>query len=249
MTDASESGGAAPGRSWTMLSPANASTRPSGSCVAVGYQRPTDMSGPRNHVFVTGLKIVVSASPSLAATCPPTKRVRPSASWTWPLQKRLRPYGIGREDPRLRVPEPLGVRAGIEPVERDDLSGRLQRHVHRDERPRDGRAPAAVGRRVRGGELPRRARLWRASRSASARTIARAAGRRGLLTQTASDAAILSVDLVNDYCVSEPQRDPSVIPPRRVLRQPPEVQASAYPNDGSKPKRLARSPYGLEEVT
>src|SRR6266511_1226191 len=58
-----------------MLSPANVSTRPSGSSVAVGYQRPTDMSGARKYVFVVGLKIVVSASSTSAA------------------QKRLRPYG------------------------------------------------------------------------------------------------------------------------------------------------------------
>src|SRR6266540_7321820 len=76
-----------------MLSPANVSTRPSGSSVAVGYQRPTDMSGPRKYVSVTGLKIVVSASPKSALMFPPTISVRPSASWTWPEQKRFRPYG------------------------------------------------------------------------------------------------------------------------------------------------------------
>jgi hypothetical protein len=49
-----------------MLSPEKTSVRPSGRRVAVGYQRPTDMSGPRNHVLFLESKIVVSASPSFA---------------------------------------------------------------------------------------------------------------------------------------------------------------------------------------
>src|SRR5947207_2333670 len=76
-----------------MLSPENARTFPSGSTVAVGYQRPTVMSGPRKYVSLVGLKIVVSARPLSPPMFPPTIRVRPSGSWTWPAQKRFRPYG------------------------------------------------------------------------------------------------------------------------------------------------------------
>src|SRR3954469_25441389 len=76
-----------------MLSPANASPRPAGERVALGYQRPTVMSGPRTYVLLDGLKIVVSGRPSSPPMLPPTMSVRPSGSCTCPEQKRLRPYG------------------------------------------------------------------------------------------------------------------------------------------------------------
>src|SRR3954451_10779394 len=91
-TDASEKGGSAPGRSWTMLSPANARTRPAGKTVGAGDHRPTDMSGSRVYEFAFESKIVVSARPLSPPMFPPTMRVRPSASCTWPEQNRLRPY-------------------------------------------------------------------------------------------------------------------------------------------------------------
>ena len=59
--------------------------------VAVGYQRPTVISGCRDHVFVEVLKIVVSARPTSAAECPPTMSARPSGSRTCPEQNRFRP--------------------------------------------------------------------------------------------------------------------------------------------------------------
>src|SRR4029078_683004 len=85
-TDASEKGGVAPARSWTMLSPEKTSTRPSPSSVAVGYQRPTLMFGAADQVFVLALKIDVSGMPTSATWWPPATNVRPSASSTCPAQ-------------------------------------------------------------------------------------------------------------------------------------------------------------------
>ena len=73
-----------------------------------------------------------------------------------PGAEEIAPVGDRREDARRGIPEPFGVRPCVEPVEREDLPGRLERHVHRDERPRDGGAPLAdLGRR--GGDRGARA--------------------------------------------------------------------------------------------
>jgi hypothetical protein len=70
-------------------------TRPSGSVVALGYQRRCDMGGTDVQVPDTGSKTAASADPStpLRLSCPPTTNMRPSGSWACPLQKRL--YGAG----------------------------------------------------------------------------------------------------------------------------------------------------------
>jgi hypothetical protein len=69
-------------------------TRPSGSRVAVGYQRPWRMSTWRVQVSATGSKIQIwlrpkKLSPPVQSSWPPTNRMRPSASGTWPAQKRF----------------------------------------------------------------------------------------------------------------------------------------------------------------
>ena len=63
----------------SMSSPTKTNTRPSGSSVAVGYQRAAAMSGPRVHELFAGSKIVVSLIPLFALTCPPTISVLPPA--------------------------------------------------------------------------------------------------------------------------------------------------------------------------
>src|SRR5512144_861484 len=72
-----------------MSSPAKTNTLPSPSTVAVGYHRATDMSGARDHEFVPASKSVAFLMPTSALTLPPTISVRPSASRTWPAQKRF----------------------------------------------------------------------------------------------------------------------------------------------------------------
>src|ERR671931_462262 len=76
-----------------MLSPEKTSTFPFGSCVAVGYQRATVMSGAAVHVDGAGSKIVVAGSPTSAWTWPPARKTRPSGRLTWPEQKMFTPYG------------------------------------------------------------------------------------------------------------------------------------------------------------
>ena len=115
-----------------MLSPEKTSTRPSASWVAVGYQRPTVMSGPRKYVFVFGSKIVVSARPRSASMWPPTISVRPSASWTWPAQKRFREYGTPTKVPRPGSQSRIEAGAVLQPSQVRTCPVGLQRHVHRD---------------------------------------------------------------------------------------------------------------------
>ena len=103
---------------------------------------------------------------------PPTISVRPSASWMWPAQKRLRPYGTGGERcPSAGFQSRSEFGAASKPSSVKTCARRLERHVHGDERPRDGRAPvarpgpASRGRRRssrRAGRAPRRARPPRA---------------------------------------------------------------------------------------
>jgi hypothetical protein len=73
------------------------STRPSGSVVALGYQRRCDMSGTFVHVSVTGSKMLACDEPRcpLASSWPPTTRMRPSPSCAWPEQNRLSATGTG----------------------------------------------------------------------------------------------------------------------------------------------------------
>src|SRR5262245_56381159 len=75
-----------------MESPEETKTRPSAISVAVGYHRPTDMSGPRVQVLLEASYSVVSLIPLFALTFPPTIRVLPFPSCVWPAQKRLRAY-------------------------------------------------------------------------------------------------------------------------------------------------------------
>src|SRR2546421_12856317 len=78
-----------------MLSPEKTKTLPLPSTVAVGYQRVTLMSAPFDHAFVDESKSVVSLSPWLALTLPPTISVRPSGSRTCPEQKVFVGFGTG----------------------------------------------------------------------------------------------------------------------------------------------------------
>ena len=81
----------APGvqQSGQLVAPETASMRPSGSFVSVGYQRPYAICWTSLHVFVAGSKIVALRRPTYASTCPPTTRMRPSASGVWLAQKRF----------------------------------------------------------------------------------------------------------------------------------------------------------------
>ena len=117
--------------------------------------------------------------------CPPTISVRPSASCTWPAAEEVAPVRNRREDARLRIPEPLGVERRVEAVEREDLAGRLERHVHGDDRPRERRTPltdrARADRRAprssrRAERAPRAPRASRARCAATTESRARAVG-------------------------------------------------------------------------
>jgi hypothetical protein len=79
---------------WQVVLPEFTSTRPSGSVVAVGYQRPYDMDRAGVHVCVDGLKMLVSGMPTYVSRCPPTASTRPSGSEVCPVQNRLSTVGI-----------------------------------------------------------------------------------------------------------------------------------------------------------
>src|SRR6266550_239990 len=74
-----------------VVAPEVTRTRPSGSVVAVGYQRRYAMSGTRVHCFVTGSKMFACCSPRIPFTLshPPTKKMRPSARVVLAEQKML----------------------------------------------------------------------------------------------------------------------------------------------------------------
>ena len=55
--------------------------------MALGYQRARCMSATRVHVRCAGSKMEASVIPGLLPRCPPTTRIRPSASAAWPAQK------------------------------------------------------------------------------------------------------------------------------------------------------------------
>src|SRR5215470_2160235 len=63
--------------------------RPSGSAVAVGYHRRYAMFGSADQVWDAGSKMFAFGAPRVDGSCPPTTRMRPSGSCTWPAQKRL----------------------------------------------------------------------------------------------------------------------------------------------------------------
>src|SRR5919201_5055209 len=65
------------------------SRRPSGSAVAVGYQRRNAMFGAADHVSATGSKMLAFSAPSDAESKPPTTRMRPSGSWAFPAQNKF----------------------------------------------------------------------------------------------------------------------------------------------------------------
>src|SRR5205814_2354693 len=67
--------------------PLNATTRPSASSVAPGYQRGNAMLGPLIQVLLVGSKMFVSLMPTSPPLWPPTTRTRPSAMFTMPEQK------------------------------------------------------------------------------------------------------------------------------------------------------------------
>ena len=58
------------------------STRPFGSVVVVGYQRPRAMIGPRVHEPAAGFRSAVSRMPTYGAKWPPATNTRPSGSST-----------------------------------------------------------------------------------------------------------------------------------------------------------------------
>src|SRR5256712_8331865 len=74
-----------------VVPPESASTRPSDSVVAVGYQRRDAIDGAADQLSVTGSKKFASAAPRIpfALSCPPITRRRPSASCDAPAQKRF----------------------------------------------------------------------------------------------------------------------------------------------------------------
>src|SRR5262249_50712918 len=76
------------------VAPETTRTRPSGSGVAVGYQRGKVIGAPVDHDRVTGSKMVVSVVPSKErAPWPPNTAIRPSASDVCAAQKML--LGLG----------------------------------------------------------------------------------------------------------------------------------------------------------
>src|SRR6185295_17025880 len=81
-----------------LISPEVTSTRPSGSGMVVGYQRPTAIGAPIDHARVAGLKMFVSRSPTWPVTCPPVTTTLPSGSRQWPLQNMfVRLFGLFTE--------------------------------------------------------------------------------------------------------------------------------------------------------
>src|SRR2546430_1606604 len=71
------------------ISPAVTSTRPSGSAVTVGYQRPAGRGATELQAWLAGSKMVALVMPTWGLVWPPATNTRPSASRAWPEQKRL----------------------------------------------------------------------------------------------------------------------------------------------------------------
>ena len=70
--------------------PATVTSRPSGSVVTVGYQRPRAILGnPGTQDSLAGSKILVTSRPLSSALCPPDTMKRPSAMNAWPAQKSI----------------------------------------------------------------------------------------------------------------------------------------------------------------
>src|SRR5262245_31469206 len=126
-----------------LVSPAVASTRPSGSGVTVGYQRGKAIGATRDHARVTGSKIFVSRSPVLAPRCPPATNALPSGNRQWPVQNMLVVLGTEVKTPvvgfqrRAWLPTPCPSQARISPVgsrfawtaTKDQASGAAHRPV------------------------------------------------------------------------------------------------------------------------
>src|SRR5215467_13921626 len=70
-----------------MLCPLIATTRPSPSTVALGYQRAALKLGPADQALVAGSKSWVALMPTSPPLWPPTTMMRPSGSWTSAAQK------------------------------------------------------------------------------------------------------------------------------------------------------------------
>ena len=107
--------------------------------------------------------------------CPPTSSVRPSGSRTWPAQKRLRPYGTGRNVSVAGFQSRSELSAGAEPVEHEHVPVGVERHVHGDDRPRD--RVRSTRRRRPAGRRPRRATSRRAGRARAGRRRTTSAAR------------------------------------------------------------------------